>query len=113
MDYSCQNAGKYSLGDMIIGRDILDYLGIDIQFSQLCIMCDTIQILMWSVDAMIADSFYVDDPKDHYTAVDWIKDILNTNYWPAHVILEYKKVNQLECVAPTFIIPKKNHTVYF
>ncbi len=56
--------------DMIIRRDLLDYLGIDVCFSTSSIKWDTAEILMQSADVTITNLFYIEDPQDLYTTVD-------------------------------------------
>ncbi len=71
--------------DMIIGRDLLDYLGIDVCFSTSSIKWENAEIPMRSADATIADSFYIEDPQDLYTTVDRVKEILDAKYEPANL----------------------------
>ena len=69
--------------DMIIGWDLLDYLGIDIQFSKSCIMWDTMEIPLQSAHATITDSYYIEDSPKLLTSFDCVKEILDTKYKPA------------------------------
>jgi hypothetical protein len=76
-----------SLGayDMIIGRDVLTDLGIDIRFSNHTVSWDNHEMPMKDVDATFEDSFYVNDTDHANDAMERIKSILDAKYEPANL----------------------------
>ena len=75
-----KDLGRY---DMIIGRDILEELGIDIKFSNNTMEWDDKVVPMKSIDAEVEDSFHAEDSEAMQDATDRIKQILDAKYEPA------------------------------
>ena len=74
-----------SLGnyDMIIGRDILQDLKIDILFSKQIVEWDDSQIPFKDADAPVEESFFIPDPEGVEDAAERMKRILDAKYEPA------------------------------
>ena len=70
-----------SLGayDMIIGRDLLEFLGIDIKFSTKTVEWDSALMPFKDVDD-IAEAFHIDEPPQVVDASDRLKRILDAKY---------------------------------
>jgi Aspartyl protease len=71
--------------DMIIGRDVLTDLGIDIRFSNHTIEWDNSEIPMKDIDATFEDSFFVGDSDHAEDAMERIKSILDAKYEKANL----------------------------
>ncbi|NJO52629.1 MAG: hypothetical protein HC840_28105, partial [Leptolyngbyaceae cyanobacterium RM2_2_4] len=82
-----QNLGAY---DVILGRDILSELGIDIQFSTNTIVWDGLDLPMRDKEASIMDAYYVREPDTIEEDMDRVKRILDAKYEPAdlHKVVE-------------------------
>ena len=76
------NLGGY---DMILGRDILRELKIDIQFSDDTIHWDEASIPMKDRDCTVQDSFFIKDPKAVDFSMTRIKQILDAKYEKANL----------------------------
>jgi hypothetical protein len=70
---------------MIIGRDVLTDLGIDIRFSNNTIEWDNSEIPMKDVDAQFEDSFHIGDGDAADDALERIKSILDAKYEKANL----------------------------
>ena len=75
-----KDLGNY---DMIIGRDILRFLEIDIQFSTQEVVWDHATLPFKHVDATPLDAYHVSEPEVITKATDRIKKILDAKYEPA------------------------------
>jgi hypothetical protein len=87
-----------SLGayDMIIGRDILTDLGIDIRFSNHTVEWDNSEIPMKDVDATFEDSFHIGDGDAADDAMERIKSILDAKYEKADLYKVAEEAVHLE-----------------
>jgi hypothetical protein len=79
--YVVPDMGAY---DMIIGRDLLMDLGIDIRFSTNTVIWDTVEIPMKSRDATV-ESFHLSDPEIIQEATARVQDILEAKYTAANL----------------------------
>ena len=77
-----KNLGAY---DMILGRDVLSDLGIDLRFSSMTIEWDGSEIPMKDRDATEAESFFVNDSEGMISAADRVKGILDAKYEKANL----------------------------
>ena len=77
-----KSLGNY---DMIIGRDLLQELNIDILFSQDAISWEGVTVPMKSIDATLEDSFYINDSPAVDEATARMKQILDAKYEPANL----------------------------
>lgn len=66
--------------DMIIGRDMLKDLGIDIRFSNNTVEWDNSEIPIKDPDVELQESYHINDTDIAEDAVDRIKQILDTKY---------------------------------
>ena len=83
--------------DMIIGRDLLTELGLDISFKQQTITWDTAEIPMKPRDCTPEDAYHVKDSLAMDEASDRIKQIIDAKYEPANldtVVQECKHLNK-------------------
>jgi hypothetical protein len=71
--------------DMIIGRDLMSDLGIDIHFSTTSVVWDGMEIPMKDRDATFEESFHVGDTVATEEAADRIRDILEAKYKAANL----------------------------
>jgi hypothetical protein len=71
--------------DMIIGRDLMECLKMDIKYSTSTIEWDDAEIPMKSTEATIEDSFNINDSFSLEEAADRIKRILDAKYEPANL----------------------------
>jgi len=87
-----------SLGayDMIIGRDVLTDLGIDIRFSNNTVEWDNSEIPMKDVDLDCAESYHVADADAADDAIERIKRILDAKYEPADLLAVSKEAVHLD-----------------
>jgi len=69
--------------DMIIGRDLLEPLGIDIKYSTRTMEWDGTAVPMKPQEASRRDSYHVNDSKSVDDATERIKKILDAKYEPA------------------------------
>ena len=85
-----------SLGayDMIIGRDLLEFLGIDIKFSTKTVEWDSAVMPFKDVDD-IAEAFHVDEPPQVVDASDRLKRILDAKYEAADLEAVCRSQDQL------------------
>ena len=72
-----KSLGSY---DMIIGRDIMEELGIDLRFSDLTVNWDGHSCPFKDGDATLEDSYFVADPTSIADATDRLKGILDAKY---------------------------------
>ena len=63
IDYDIHMADDLGAHDMIIGRDVLSDLGIDLRFSNQTIEWDESQIPFKNIDATLEEAFHIDDPE--------------------------------------------------
>ena len=70
---------------MIIGRDILTELGINLNFKDMTVQWDTAVIPMKEIDATIENSYAIEDSEAVNDATDRIKRILDAKYEPANI----------------------------
>ena len=87
---------KPSTYDMIIGRDILEELGIDIKFSTHTIQWGEREIPMKDKDCGEKESYFVDDSKAGEESMERIKQILDAKYEPANLKEVTKGCTHLE-----------------
>ena len=189
IEYDMHVAPGQSAYDIIIGRDLLTELGIEMSFKEMTVTWDQRSINMKPHDCQVEAHYHIDDSTSVNEATDRIKEILDAKYEKADlaqvarecahlttdeqtrllkILTKYeilfdgtlgkwtgdpytietrkdfkpyharaypiprihektlkmeverlvqagvlKKVNQSECAAPTFIIPKKDGTVRF
>lgn len=77
-----KNLGAY---DMIIGRDIMKDLEIDLLFSSQTITWDSAQIPFKNADATEQEAYHIDDPQAVSDAADRVKQILDAKYEKANL----------------------------
>jgi transposase InsO family protein len=77
-----QNMGAY---DMIIGRDMLDDLGINIQFSDRTIHWDGIDMPFKDVSELKDEVFHVEEPEAVQESMDRVRKILDNDYAQANL----------------------------
>jgi Retroviral aspartyl protease len=78
--YVTKDLGNY---DMIIGRDVLQFLGINIQFSTQEVVWDHASMPFKDFDATAMDSYHIEDPDGLLQDTDRLKKILDAKYVPA------------------------------
>jgi Retroviral aspartyl protease len=78
--YVTKYLGYYN---MIIGRDILQFLGINIQFSTQEVVWDYASMPFKDFDATALDSYHIEDPDGLLKDTDRLKKILDAKYVPA------------------------------
>ena len=66
--------------DAIIGRDMMDFLGVDIKFSTQTVVWDYAEIPFKDGDATIEEAYHVDEPEVVTHASDRLKKILDAKY---------------------------------
>lgn len=71
--------------DMILGRDILSHLQIDLEFSTNSIVWDSAKVPFRHSDSTAADAYSIKDSSSVRTAANRIKDILDAKYEPANL----------------------------
>ena len=69
--------------DMIIGRDLLQFLGIDVLFSSLTVEWDGASMPFKEQDATVLDSYHIHDPQAIEDRATRVKEILDAKYEPA------------------------------
>jgi hypothetical protein len=77
-----QNMGAY---DMIIGRDMLEDLGINIQFSDRTIHWDGIDMPFKDVLELKDEVFHVEEPEAVQESMDRVRKILDNDYAQANL----------------------------
>ena len=77
-----KNLGAY---DLIIGRDLLQFLGIDVLFSSLTVEWDGASMPFKGQDATVMDSYHVQDPQAVEDRATRVKEILDAKYEPANL----------------------------
>ena len=77
-----KDLGNY---DMIIGRDILSFLQIDLRFSTKEVEWEHATMPFKHVDATPLDAYFIKDPIGVAQATDRIKKILDAKYEPADI----------------------------
>ena len=90
--------------DLILGRDLLASLGIELNFSDMTMKWGTASLPMRSIDAEVTDSYFIHDSMAVEDSMSRLKEILDAKYEPitarqladqcAH--LDETKRNQLE-----------------
>ena len=81
---------------MIIGRDLLVELGIDIKFSTNTIKWDHREIPMKDSQCTIHDSYYIDKPDWMESEIARLRDVLDQKYQPADLLEVAKSCKNLE-----------------
>ena len=66
--------------DAIIGRDMMEFLGIDIRFSNQTVEWDNAEMPFKDGDATVAEAYHVDEPEVVTNASDRLKKILDAKY---------------------------------
>jgi transposase InsO family protein len=91
------NISSMDLGahDMIIGRDILQGLGIKFDFTDLTIEWDGAIIPMRDADSMRNETFYIHEPDSIVEATERIKNILDAKYEKADLSQVVKEATHL------------------
>ena len=86
-----------SLGgyDIIIGRDLLQFLGIDVLFSSLTVEWDGATMPFKAQDATIMDSYHVQDPQAIEDRATRVKEILDAKHEPADLEECSKAITEL------------------
>jgi hypothetical protein len=81
------NVSSMNLGanDMIIGRDILQGLGIKFDFVSNTVEWDGAVIPMSDTDSLEDEAFYIQEPEAVTSSVDRIKHILDAKYERANL----------------------------
>jgi hypothetical protein len=74
------SSGNLGAHDMIIGRDILQGLGMKFNFTNLTVEWDGAMIPMRDVDSMTNEAFHIHDPDAVAEATDHVKAILDVKY---------------------------------
>jgi len=90
------NDMKYN---MIIGRDLLEELGINIKFFTKTIVWQHCEIPMKGRKCMISDSYYINDPKPLAEEMDRIRKVLDAKYQPADlqkIVSECDNLDQIQ-----------------
>ena len=82
--------------DMIIGRDLLNELGIDIKFSNNSITWEHREIPMKDSGCTIEDSYYIDEPDWMESEIARLRDVLDQKYKPADLEEVAKSCDNLE-----------------
>ena len=80
IEWNChviKDMGNY---DMIIGRDLMSFLGMDVQFSSHEIVWDGACMPFKPYDATIETHYHIDDTKSAQEAADRIREILDAKY---------------------------------
>jgi len=72
-----KSLGSY---DMIIGRDLLQFLEIDIRFSDEMVEWDGVEMPFKDGDAMPRDAYHISDSPEIEDAVDRVRRILDAKY---------------------------------
>ena len=80
--YVTKDLGAY---DMIIGRDMMSDLGIDIKFSSNSVIWNGAEVPMKDRDAMFEESFHVGDTTAMEEATERIRTILEAKYEAANL----------------------------
>ena len=80
-----QDLGAY---DMIIGRDLLQFLGIDVLFSSLTVEWDGASMPFKEQDVTVLDSYHIHDPQAIEDRATRVKEILDAKYEPADLVVE-------------------------
>ena len=71
--------------DMIIGRDLLQFLAIDIQFSSQEVVWEHATMPFKDRDATLLESYHVEDPEGLLNDTERLKKILDAKYEPANL----------------------------
>jgi Reverse transcriptase (RNA-dependent DNA polymerase) len=79
-DINISTSGNLGAHDMIIGRDILQGLGMKFDFTNLTVEWDNATIPMRDVDSMTNEAFHIHDPDAVAEATDRVKAILDAKY---------------------------------
>jgi len=85
--------------DMIIGRDLLEFLQIDLRFSDQMVQWGERSIPFKEADASIRESYHIDEDGPLTDASDRIRQILDAKYEPAdldEVMREQSQLNDSE-----------------
>ena len=71
--------------DMILGRDLLEKLKINLKFDTQSVMWDEVEVPMKPNDATISDAYVTQDSESMLDATERIKKILDAKYEPTTV----------------------------
>ena len=82
--------------DMILGRDVLEFIGLDISFKYKEVTWDQVSIPFKDKDATPLDAYHIDDPECLMTDNDRLKKILEAKYKPTDLMDVCSNQNQLE-----------------
>ena len=66
--------------DAIMGRDLMEFLGIDIRFSTQTVEWDHAEMPFKSGDATVEEAYHIDEPEVVTNASDRLKKILDAKY---------------------------------
>ena len=91
-----KDLGEY---DMIIGWDILEFLGVDIKFSNITIKWANASIPFRDTTSKYKDAYHIQDSKSVAESTKRIKEILKAKYEPANlkkICQEHKELNVKE-----------------
>jgi hypothetical protein len=74
-----------SLGayDMIIGQDLLEFLGIDVKFSDMTVEWENASMPFKEYNSRAAESYHINDPASVEEQTQCVKEILEAKYVPA------------------------------
>ena len=89
------HAGSLRHYDMIVGRDLLEELGIVIDFKRMQVIWDDAYVPMRQPDANIQTTYHVNDSKSLAEATERVKKILDAKYEPADLQHEVSKCTHL------------------
>ena len=82
--------------DMIIGRDLMQFLGIDVLFSSLTVEWDGASMPFKEQDATVLDSYHLNDPQAVEDRATRVKEILDAKCEPADLEQVCRAQDQLE-----------------
>ena len=85
VEWTAHVTNQKSNYDMIIGRDVLTELGINLNFKDMTMQWDTAVIPMKPIDATIENSYAIEDSVAMNDATERIKKILDAKYEPANI----------------------------
>ena len=80
--YVAPDLGAY---DMIIGRDLLKFLQIDILFSKERVLWDNVDIPFKDTDTTMEEAYHIQDSKLLTSSTERIKKILDAKYEPTNL----------------------------
>ena len=107
-------ADKLGNYDMIIGRDILKDLGIDLCFSDETVIWDEHDIPFKDADAEVQEAYYIPDPGIVDEAAERLKSILDAKYQMADLDQVTKEMTHLDATEKqSFLRLLQSHTPLF